>query len=108
MHLPILWDDEALLSLLAPSPLYDDIVECRAAMRRELEALHAALSSQEEGDEGLLGLLDWQHWTWARAIAMSRPYILVRRICIFKCMRIYLLIHSCRSGISTSTQTSHT
>jgi hypothetical protein len=90
MHLPILWDDDEndedgqslpppLLPLLAPSPLHDDIVECRAAMREELGAVRRALASGK-GNERVLRLLDWRHWTWARAVAMSRPYILVRML----------------------------
>lgn len=89
MHLPVLWDD--LLPLLAPSPLHDDVTECRAAFRAELESLRAALTlsqSQqgEKGQESVLRLLDWGRWTWARAIAMSRPYLLV-------CPCTYLSFH---------------
>lgn len=83
MDLPMLWDyDEddwavpSLLPLLS-SPLYDDVMESREAMRGELAALcHEVAASGQE--YGVLRLLDWHHWTWARAIAMSRPYILVR------------------------------
>lgn len=93
MHLPILWDDgdeeeeesglPPLLPLLGPSPLHNDVLECRATMRQELAALREALSADSGGssDEydlsSLLGLLEWGRWTWARAVAMSRPYILV-------------------------------
>lgn len=114
MHLPILWDDAEeeeqgqgrpsspppsvvgpppqLLPLLAPSPLHDDVVECRLAMRAELTDLREALfllrsTDKEKEGERVLRLLDWRHWTWARAVAMSRPYILVRAsscvLCVF-------------------------
>ncbi|KAM3573064.1 hypothetical protein VYU27_004934 [Nannochloropsis oceanica] len=116
LNLPFLWDEreeenenegreegeecqqnEGLLGLLAPSPLYDDIIEVRAEMRQELKSLRGACTQaiattstttittsrddQHNDDEALslhhvlLPLLTWQVWTWARAIAMSRPYV---------------------------------
>jgi hypothetical protein len=119
LDLPFLWDNEeeegeeeqeeivegegqqkgGLLELLAPGPLYDDIMEVCAEMREELQSLRETCSKAtaatttttgtgtnkqtiDDDDQSsslhhlLLPLLTWQFWTWARAIAMSRPYVL--------------------------------
>lgn len=90
MHLPFLWDDdeddvaqsgrrESLLSFLAPSPFYDDILEARAEMKEEMTLLREACEKEKAEAAALLllPLLTWETWSWARAITMSRPYMFV-------------------------------
>jgi hypothetical protein len=103
MDLPFLWEEDgregggenegeedssgpedshdSLLALLAPSPLYDDIVALREEMRGELESLRKAVLANRtlSTSPTLLSCLTWENWSWARAIAMSRPYVLESR-----------------------------
>ncbi|EWM30122.1 hypothetical protein Naga_100994g2 [Nannochloropsis gaditana] len=103
MDLPFLWEEDgregggedegeedscgpedsrdSLLALLAPSPLYDDIVALREEMRGELESLRKAVLAHRTlpTSPTILSCLTWENWSWARAVAMSRPYVLKSR-----------------------------
>lgn len=71
MDLPMLWPSY-LLEYLQPSQLYKDVLEYRGESKRELELCRQRLQRAE-----VVPWLTWENWCWARALVMSRPYMMV-------------------------------
>ena len=75
IDLPITWadDDDSLLRLLEPSPIYDDIKEAQDGALAKLKKLRESL--QQSSSLSPL-LQSAQHWLWAISVMMSRPFVM--------------------------------
>jgi hypothetical protein len=72
MHLPLLWPNEDLALLDTPD---GEVFRWRAAVAEEAEEVLRVVRAHSSAFEGLT--FTTQDWLWARAISLSRPYLLV-------------------------------
>lgn len=71
MHLPLLWPNEDLALLDTPD---GEVFRWRAAVAEEAEEVLRVVRAHSSAFDGLT--FTTQDWLWARAISLSRPYLL--------------------------------